>query len=106
MDVKELYKKIPNFECTKGCSECCGIVPIVPQEAKNLNLKNTNVLPFTGLTCKYSSKNGCTVYENRPLLCRLYGVVPKMACTCGGKPERFLSSEEENQLMQAYSFLQ
>ena len=106
MDVKELYKKIPKFECAKGCNKCCGIVPVVPQEAKNLNLKNVKLLPHSGLTCKFTSKNGCTVYENRPLLCRLFGVVQTMACTCGGKPERLLTSEEENQLIQAYFYLQ
>lgn len=105
MDVKDIYKMIPKFECKKGCSACCGIVPIIPQEAKNLNLKKAFVLPFSGLTCKYSCKEGCKVYEDRPLLCRLYGVVHKMPCTCGGKPERMLSLEEEDKIMSAYKLL-
>lgn len=103
MDVKNLYKMIPKFECIKGCNECCGPVPIIQQEAKNLNLK-TCMLPFAhkSLNCKYSSKQGCTIYEKRPLLCRLFGVVQKMACPYGGKPEKLLSQEQENQILKIY----
>lgn len=36
----------------------------------------------------------CSVYEIRPLICRLWGVVETMKCHYGCEPERYLTDEE------------
>ena len=36
----------------------------------------------------------CSVYPDRPTLCRLWGVVEKMRCPFGCEPERYLSDAE------------
>lgn len=44
-------------------------------------------------------KNGrCTVHPNRPLICRLYGVVPEMTCPYGCRPDRWLTPDEVENL--------
>lgn len=49
------------FRCLK-CGECC----------RNLNLnKIFNNLDRGDGTCKYLKGNLCTIYENRPIICRV-----------------------------------
>ena len=105
MNIEELYAKIPKFKCKPGCNKCCGPVPIVFEEAIKLQLNAKSLtIPFNigNLKCDYESEKGCKVYENRPFLCRLFGTVPSLTCTEGGQPERMLTKDEENELMNAY----
>lgn len=36
----------------------------------------------------------CSVYEHRPMICRLWGLVEDMPCHYGCKPERYLTRAE------------
>lgn len=55
------------------------------------------------MNCPYLTKEKlCGIYENRPLLCRLWGLVdePRMRCPHGCKPSpRYLTSEEGHALL-------
>lgn len=89
---RRLYRQIPSFECKPGCTGCCGIVPLSKYEAEQLGLPaNTVHMPTKpdSLTCQYATNEGCSVYDKRPLLCRLYGTVdnPHLTCPfgCGAK---------------------
>lgn len=50
---------------------------------------------FTGKCC-FSSLDGCMIYENRPLVCRLFGASeqPRMRCPHGAKADNPLTSQE------------
>jgi hypothetical protein len=50
------------------------------------------------LNCPYLGKNGCEVYEERPLICRLFGTTPKLACPHGKRPEVMIASDLEQQI--------
>lgn len=105
MNIEELYNKIPKFTCVSGCHKCCGPVPIVFEEALKLQLPlKSETLPFNicTLRCNYESNKGCLIYENRPLMCRLYGTIKALTCTEGGKPERMLTEIEEQEIMNEY----
>lgn len=54
----------------------------------------------TTLTCGYLKDGRCIVYAARPLVCRLWGVVPEMPCQWGCTPARMLTSAEGRVLMQ------
>jgi Fe-S-cluster containining protein len=45
-------------------------------------------------SCTMLKGGRCLGYEARPLVCRLFGVVPKMKCPWGCEPERWLTDEE------------
>jgi hypothetical protein len=49
-----------------------------------------------GCTCPYLEGGRCTVYDVRPLICRLWGMgdFEIMACPWGCEPERRLTNEE------------
>lgn len=95
--LDELYKRIPTFECKVGCTECCGPVIWHPAErAKFSALKVSD-----SINCPYSLCGFCEEYENRPLLCRLFGTSDRMPCPYCGPPKR-LTVEETDQIMKEY----
>jgi len=38
------------------------------------------------------------VYEERPLICRLFGTTPRMPCPRGRRPENMVDTETERQV--------
>lgn len=72
--IKYLRKQIPSFECKPDCTDCCGPVPFSKWEWEQIKDKRKTIT----LNCPYASENGCETYEQRPILCRLFGTVPKM----------------------------
>jgi Fe-S-cluster containining protein len=95
---EELYNQIPTFKCKERCNDCCGPIPFTKWEWNRVSDKRET----KGLTCPYSSKNGCDIYEQRPLICRLYGTVKKMQCPHGCRPIGLLSEEQEQAIMKEY----
>jgi hypothetical protein len=70
--------------CSKGCSHCCRIdVQITTLEAENIWLYTRRPAQPTGpittghkTPCPFLSKDGaCSIYAERPLICRIYHVV-------------------------------
>jgi Fe-S-cluster containining protein len=101
--LKKLYKKIPSFDCIEGCSDCCGPVPVSSVEAKKLGI-DTGITSVKMGTCEcvYSSSEGCTVYENRPFMCRLFGATKNLVCPHGKEPNKPLTAEQGRRLADEY----
>lgn len=98
--LESLYKQIPEFECDKSCSECCGPVPWAKEEWDRMEDKREH----TSVNCPYSGENGCECYENRPFMCRLFGVSIDIRMTCpkGFRPKKLLSVEAAKNLTDKY----
>ncbi len=88
--LKEIYSKIPSFNCI-NCNECCG--PIIWFEPENLLIKdyleknNIDRIVWTkeefennNMKCPYLKDNRCSIYPVRPLVCRLQSVVSDLKC--------------------------
>ena len=108
----ELYDQIPVSEgCHTGCNDCCGPVPITPFEAIELGLNETQkTTPFNPitLTCTFSSKDGCTVYDKRPFMCRAFSTSedPALKCPNGAFSREALSAKRTQVLTNKYPKLQ
>ncbi len=94
---------IPDMTCKAGCHDCCGAPPFSHREQRKVcfasqardirwqNIGNGAAVPIgkNGLDCPFLGSEGCTIYENRPTICRLFGHVdhPRMMCPhgCGSK---------------------
>ena len=104
-DLKSIYNKIPSMQCKSGCSDCCGIAPIIKEEAEKLGV-NGSLLPFDeNMRCKYIGENGgCTIYEDRPFICRLFGTTldPALICPHGCSPQVMLTKEQASNLFALY----
>lgn len=115
--LRMLYRDVPAMSCLPGCTDCCGPVPWsadewarVAQEPAALSadretMGNAVVPTVPGtLRCPFASAEGCTVYDRRPLVCRMFGVVRDARLTCphGCGPKRKLSAEQGAALRHRY----
>ncbi len=99
---RALYAQIPTFACKPGCSDCCGPVPFSAWEVSQMPEPKRF---STGQGCPHSTPQGCAIYEQRPLMCRLYGTVPEMRCPHGCAPDKPLSSAEGRKILKKYKKL-
>ena len=93
--LQKIYDRIPDCHCKGLCQGACGPVPFSAIErAKVEHLaeweewKGLGSVPKSdGLTCAFLKDNKCSIYENRPLICRLYGSVKEtLQCDHGCRP--------------------
>jgi Fe-S-cluster containining protein len=97
LQIAMIYARVPKMQCQGKCQQCCG--PITYSEAEAQRLGVIQFDPET-LTCEKLSADGrCSIYAQRPLICRLWGTVPSMACPHGCTPVRWLTEAEANRLV-------
>ncbi len=104
-----LYTLVPKIACKGKCTEACGPIMAYPREEEYFERTTGRKFPDAlkmlkegKRDCPYLNALGrCDVYESRPLVCRLFGVVPEMPCPFGCVAERMLSGEEGHRLMRA-----
>ena len=98
--IEKLREGIPSFECVPGCHDCCGPVTTSSEEMSRLPVK-TDAEHEAALgepNCVQPGPNGCRMYAERPLICRLFGTTASMPCPNGRRPETMVDSEIENQI--------
>jgi hypothetical protein len=104
MTYKQLCDKIPLMACKAGCSDCCGLVLFSKSEWKRIQGERQKQAAIED--CEYLHGNHCSIYEQRPFLCRLFGAVSEpgdmMSCPHGCRPENPLTPEEAQALMSQY----
>jgi hypothetical protein len=95
-----LRQHIPAFECTPGCHDCCGPVTTSSEEMARLPVKSEaeHDAALAALSCPHLGANGCQVYAERPLICRLFGTTPQLPCPNGRRPEVMINPEIEQQI--------
>jgi len=98
--IARLRERIPTFECVEGCHDCCGPVTTSSEEMSRLPVKTDaeHEAAWEHLNCVHLGPNGCTVYDERPLICRLFGTTPRMPCPNGRRPEVMIDTKTENQI--------
>ncbi|WP_283149377.1 YkgJ family cysteine cluster protein [Silvimonas soli] len=92
--------RIPSFECVPGCHDCCGPVLATSEEMSRLPRKSREQqdAALAELNCVHLGDQGCQVYSERPLVCRLFGTTPRLACPHGKRPEVMIDEEIEQQI--------
>ncbi|WP_105530516.1 YkgJ family cysteine cluster protein [Solimicrobium silvestre] len=90
--IKFYRKRIPSFECIPGCHDCCGPVTTSSFEMSFLPVKTDEEhdAALNNLSCPHLASEGCSVYEDRPLICRMFGTTPKLLCPHGKRPEEMI----------------
>lgn len=100
--LEEVYATLPGIACKGLCARSCGPVMSTPAEAKRAgaavtHLRDDVVLwntPDRKLRCQKLRNGRCTIYEVRPAICRLWGLVEGKPCLWGCEPERMLTDAE------------
>jgi Fe-S-cluster containining protein len=93
--LKNIYLKIPDFEC-KHCHKCCG--PIIWFKPEEIFIRDylkihdidyivwsTDQFKNNDMRCPYIENDGCVIYPVRPIVCRLQGNVSEMPCKYNAK---------------------
>ena len=98
--IELLRSQIPSFACTPGCHDCCGPVTTSSEEMSRLPVKTEakHATALAELNCPHLGCNGCEVYDERPLICRLFGTTPSLACPNGARPDEMIAPEIEKQI--------
>ena len=86
--IRFLREQIPGFECVPGCHDCCGPVTTSAEEMARLPRKTAaeQEAALAHLDCVHLGPQGCTVYDERPLICRLFGTTARLPCPQGRGP--------------------
>lgn len=97
--IEGLRRGIPTFMCIEGCHDCCGPVPTVAAERAQMGAPPVEAV--TGY-CPYLIAEGCSCYEERPLMCRLFGVTPDLPCPHGCAPAVMMTPASTRALLADY----
>lgn len=96
--LREIYASLPQVNCQRKCAASCG--PIIWTRIEHENIRRAVSGNFRIIqdranpACPYLQGISCSIYESRPLVCRLFGVIARTPCKYGCQPERWLSDEE------------
>lgn len=87
--IDRLRMEIPGFACVPGCHDCCGPVTTSSTEMSRLPVKSEaeHDAALADWRCVHLGPQGCEVYDQRPLICRLFGTTPSLPCPRGRGPE-------------------
>ncbi len=58
---------------------------------------------LANLSCPHLGEHGCQVYGERPLICRLFGTTPRLACPNGRRPAVMIDPRIERQMYRYFS---
>jgi Fe-S-cluster containining protein len=103
----DVYSQIPLIKCVGKCQASCGPIDAFSFERRIFERATSRSFPDAlkvlrsgDLTCPLLDLVGrCSVYANRPLICRLWGVVKTMQCPHGCTPEYWLSDKRAHELL-------
>lgn len=93
-----IYARIPPMRCRGLCTEACG--PIAMSRLEWERIEEVRGAPMPGYgpvtnSCPLLTRDGrCSVYEVRPLICRLWGAILALPCPHGCGPARPLTLPE------------
>jgi Fe-S-cluster containining protein len=98
--IRFFRRHIPQFACIPGCHDCCGPVTASSEEMSRLPVKSIaqHDAALAELNCIHLGENGCEVYAERPLICRLFGTTPHLACPHGKRPDEMITEALEQQI--------
>jgi hypothetical protein len=107
--LKDVYDQVPALNCKGYCSSGCTLIPLYPAEANAIRDAGLEVPSYNEAkgSCSALVEGRCTIYEHRPLICRLFGnVAPKMKCPYGCKPATlYLTDKQSKKLFEALTKL-
>lgn len=112
--IAKVYAQVPRIECKGLCFDSCGPIGMTPIEKfmlDNAAGHEVKTVGSLGLTCSaLTADKKCSAYEERPLICRLWGVAQGMICEHGceildndGKPLNFAEAAYLNRQMDLIS---
>jgi len=101
--LEAVYAEVPDVPCKKLCSNQCTMIPVTDIEMtmiKEASVRNFEFVRVPGnptlvmspdpthpTKCPALVGTRCSIYESRPLICRMYGAAEGLPCSHGCKPD-------------------
>lgn len=117
--LRMLYRDIPAVSpCKSGCHACCGPVPWTVEEFARVRdrlpagSQSVSVMGVASVQnaisgmCAFLGLDGCSVYADRPFMCRIFGATKgddKLQCPHGVGAARPLSAAKASALTAIYA---
>ena len=115
--LRRVFAEIPSINCKGLCWGTCGPITVTALEDRTIReyCEDNNIqhkqLPRSKedvrarmiegcMECPHLNKNKqCDIYQVRPAICRMFGVVEGMACPFGCEPEGVLTDKHSQKLL-------
>ena len=108
--LADVYDQIPEVRCKGLCEDSCGPIAMAVEEDQRLRERGVIVPSMVDTVaaieagedyyCPALRDGRCSVYDDRPTICRLWGATLSMPCPHGCTPADALSQEESHELLQ------
>lgn len=102
--LRRLYDQVPEINCKGLCADSCGPIEMSTTERATIRKRGVEItdrdvalarLRDEGdFDCDALVDGRCSVYEDRPMICRLWGVTETLRCPYGCEAERVLPDDE------------
>lgn len=89
-ELHALYAELPKLVCQGKCQASCGPVAMTEMEHRVIKRRLGHRFPpprSDNVCAQLTAVGRCSLYGDRPLVCRLYGIVESMKCPHGCVPE-------------------
>ncbi|MHB1534455.1 MAG: YkgJ family cysteine cluster protein [Acidimicrobiales bacterium] len=107
--LADVYARIPEVRCKGLCIESCGPIAMSNDEYGRLQERGVTIPPMLDAVaaiergeeywCPALDGGRCSVYDDRPTICRLWGATESMPCPHGCTPQNALSQQESFELL-------
>lgn len=92
--LQDLYDRVPVIDCVGRCRTTCTVIEMSDRERTRIAEHGVTIPPLTRSAVHTDPKpcaalgplGQCTVYEIRPMICRLWGAVEDLPCVYGCQP--------------------
>lgn len=105
--LDDIYARMPRANCKGLCQAYCGFIACTELEAKRMEEAAGGVKLAVGADgfCVYLKEGRCSVYAERPFVCRLFGAGtnPLMLCPHGCQPDRRVNDTEARAIQRQIS---
>jgi uncharacterized protein len=92
--LERIYRSVPYVACKQLCAHSCGPIEMSDEERRRIAERGVVIPPPAevldavmkgehNMDCPALVDGRCSVYDVRPLICRLWGAVESMPCPHG-----------------------
>lgn len=109
MSLADVYARIPPVACKGLCEDSCGPIAMSVEEdarLQELGVRIPSMVDKVGVVegggdyyCPALADGRCSVYEDRPTICRLWGATESMPCPHGCTPPDALTQQQSHELL-------
>jgi hypothetical protein len=107
--LADIYARIPEVACKGLCQDSCGPIAMSTEEDRRVREAGVDIPSMADAVaalergedyyCPALQDGRCTVYEQRPTICRLWGATESMPCPHGCAPGQPLGRDESFELL-------